>query len=273
VLGALSVRMPASDPMDDPRAKLVSDLAAQAGLVLRNVSLVEDLRESRRRLVAAQDLERRKLERNIHDGAQQQLVALTVKLRLARKVLDKDPTRVDGMLDELAGETQRALEDLRDLARGIYPPLLADQGLGPALEAQARRSTVPVAVEADGVGRYTPELEAAVYFSCLEALQNVAKYADATAATVQLREAAGRLEFSIRDDGVGFDAGATSYGTGLQGIADRLAAFGGTLAVASAPGAGTAISGSLPARAAGAKVSDDGASLAVPAEPMGATRP
>jgi len=273
VLGALSVRMPASDPMDEPRAKLVSDLAAQAGLVLRNVSLVEDLRESRRRLVAAQDLERRKLERNIHDGAQQQLVALTVKLRLARQVLDKDPTRVDGMLDELAGETQRALEDLRDLARGIYPPLLADQGLGAALEAQARRSTVPVSVEADGVGRYTPELEAAVYFSCLEALQNVAKYADATAATVQLREAAGRLEFLIRDDGVGFDAGTTSYGTGLQGIADRLAAFGGTLAVASTPGGGTAISGSLPARAAGAKVSDDGASLAVPAEPMGATRP
>src|SRR6185369_1490673 len=128
VLGALSVRMPASDPMDEPRAKLVSDLAAQAGLVLRNVSLVEDLRESRRRLVA-----------------------LTVKLRLARQVLDKDPTRVDGMLDELAGETQRALEDLRDLARGIYPPLLADQGLAAALEAQARRSLVPVTVEADGV--------------------------------------------------------------------------------------------------------------------------
>jgi signal transduction histidine kinase len=273
VLGALSVRMPASDPMDDPRAKLVSDLAAQAGLVLRNVSLVEDLRESRRRLVAAQDHERRKLERNIHDGAQQQLVALTVKLRLARQVLDKDPARVDGMLDELAGETQKALEDLRDLARGIYPPLLADQGLGAALEAQARRSTVPVSVEVDGVGRYTPELEAAVYFSCLEALQNVAKYADATAVTVRLREAAGRLEFSIRDDGVGFDAATTSYGTGLQGIADRLAAFGGALAVASTPGSGTAITGSLPAQAAGAKVSADGAPPAVPAEPMGATRP
>jgi signal transduction histidine kinase len=273
VLGALSVSMPANDPIDDPRTELVNGLAAQAGLVLRNVGLLEDLRESRRRLVAAQDLERRKLERNIHDGAQQQLVALTVKLRLARQVLSKDPTRVDGMLDELAGDTQRALEDLRDLARGIYPPLLADQGLAAALEAQARRSPVPVTVEADGVGRYAPEVEAAVYFSCLEALQNVAKYAEASAATVQLSESPGRLEFRIHDDGVGFDAAATSYGTGLQGIADRLAAFGGALAVASTPGSGTAITGSLPAQAAGAKVSADGAPPAVKAEPMGATRP
>jgi signal transduction histidine kinase len=273
VLGALSVSMPANDPIDDPRTELVNGLAAQAGLVLRNVGLLEDLRESRRRLVAAQDLERRKLERNIHDGAQQQLVALTVKLRLARQVLSKDPTRVDGMLDELAGDTQRALEDLRDLARGIYPPLLADQGLAAALEAQARRSPVPVTVEADGVGRYAPEVEAAVYFSCLEALQNVAKYAEASAATVQLSESPGRLEFRIHDDGVGFDAAATSYGTGLQGIADRLAAFGGALAVASTPGSGTAITGSLPAQAAGAKVSADGAPPVVPAEPMGATRP
>jgi signal transduction histidine kinase len=273
VLGALSVTMPANDPIDEPRTELVTGLAAQAGLVLRNVGLLEDLRESRRRLVAAQDLERRKLERNIHDGAQQQLVALTVKLRLARQVLEKDPTRVDGMLDELAGETQQALEDLRDLARGIYPPLLADQGLGAALDAQARRSPVPVTVEADGVGRYAPEVEAAVYFSCLEALQNVAKYADANAAAVQLREAPGRLEFRINDDGVGFDATATSYGTGLQGIADRLAALGGALAVASTPGGGTAISGSLPAQPADAKVSRHGALRAVPAEPMGATRP
>jgi signal transduction histidine kinase len=235
--------------------------------------LVEDLRESRRRLVAAQDLERRKLERNIHDGAQQQLVALTVKLRLARQVLGKDPARVDGMLEDLAGETQRALEDLRDLARGIYPPLLADKGLGAALEAQASRSPVPVSVEADGVGRYVPEVEAAVYFSCLEAMQNIAKYAAATSATIQLREVPGRLEFSIRDDGVGFDAAATSYGTGLQGIADRLAALGGALVVVSTPGSGTAITGSLPAQTAGAKVSADGALPGVPAEPLGATRP
>ncbi|HEV8087756.1 MAG TPA: histidine kinase [Actinomycetota bacterium] len=273
VLGALSVSMPARDPIDEPRTELINGLAAQAGLVLRNVGLLEDLRESRRRLVAAQDLERRKLERNIHDGAQQQLVALTVKLRLARQVLAKDPSRVDGMLGELAGETQRALEDLRDLARGIYPPLLADQGLGAALEAQARRSPVPVAVETDGVGRYAPEVEAAVYFSCLEALQNVAKYAGATAATIQLAAAPDRLVFRIHDNGVGFDADATSYGTGLQGIADRLAALGGALVVASTPGGGTAITGSLPAREADAKVSPDGALPAVAAKAMGAARP
>jgi signal transduction histidine kinase len=273
VLGALSVTMPPNDPIDAPRAELVGGLAAQAGLVLSNVGLLEDLRESRRRLVAAQDLERRKLERNIHDGSQQQLVALAVKLRLARSVLEKDPARVDAMLDELASETQQALEDLRDLARGIYPPLLADQGLGAALDAQARRSPVPVSVEADGVGRYPPEVEAAVYFSCLEALQNVAKYAGATAATVALREAPGRLEFRVNDDGVGFDAGATSYGTGLQGMADRLAALGGTLAVTSMPGRGTAITGSLPARAADAKVAVDAKAHAVPTAPMGATRP
>jgi signal transduction histidine kinase len=273
VLGALSVTMPPNDPIDAPRAELVGGLAAQAGLVLSNVGLLEDLRESRRRLVAAQDLERRKLERNIHDGAQQQLVALTVKLRLARTVLEKDPARVDAMLDELAAATQQALEDLRDLARGIYPPLLADQGLGAALEAQARRSPVPVTVHAAGVGRHPPEVEAAVYFSCLEALQNVAKYAAATAATVELREVPGRLEFRINDDGVGFDARATSYGTGLQGIADRLAALGGALAVVSTPGSGTAISASLPAQAADAKVGTDGTSVAVQTEPLGAARP
>jgi len=272
VLGALSVRMPVNDPIDEPRTELVNGLAAQAGLVLRNVGLLEDLRESRRRLVAAQDLERRKLERNIHDGAQQQLVALTVKLRLARQVLAKDPSRVDGMLEALAGETQQALEDLRDLARGIYPPLLADQGLGAALEAQARRSVVPVVVSAAGLGRYPQEVEAAVYFSCLEALQNVAKYADATAAQVELRAHDGRIEFSVIDDGVGFDATRTGYGTGLQGIADRLAVLDGSLVVRSTAGKGTAITGSLPVPAADAKVRADRDLSEMSAPPVDAAR-
>ena len=246
VLGALSVRMPASDPIDEPRAKLVSDLAAQAGLVLRNVSLVEDLRESRRRLVEAQDSERRKLERNIHDGAQQQLVALTVKLRLARTLLERDPGQADRMLDELGTETQEALEDLRDLARGIYPPLLADQGLAAALEAQARKSPVPAAVHADGVSRYPEAVEAAAYFSCLEAMQNVSKYAQATAVRIDLAQSDGVLEFRVHDDGVGFDPDETGYGTGLQGIADRLAVLDGSLLVTSRPGDGTTIVGVLP---------------------------
>jgi signal transduction histidine kinase len=150
------------------------------------------------------------------------------------------------MLADLQAETNQALEDLRDLARGIYPPLLADKGLGPALESQARRSPIPVAVEVDGIGRYPPEAEAAVYFSCLEALQNVAKYARANSATVRLSQANGTLSFEVADDGQGFDPGAAERGSGLQGIADRLAALGGELVVRSASGAGTTVLGTLP---------------------------
>jgi signal transduction histidine kinase len=245
LLGALSVTMPASDPMRPDKERLVADLASQAGLVLRNVGLVEELRESRRRLVAAQDHERRKLERNIHDGAQQQLVALAVKARLARQLVDRDPGRTEEMLRQIEDETTVALDDLRDLARGIYPPLLADKGLGPALEAQARKAALPVEVLAQGVGRFPQELEAAVYFSCLEALQNVTKYAGATHATIELRAEGSALRFAVVDDGCGFDPVAVS-GSGLQGVSDRLAAVGGTFDVESAPGAGTVVTGRIP---------------------------
>jgi signal transduction histidine kinase len=264
ILGALSVRMPANDPIDDSRARLVTDLAAQAGLVMRNASLVEDLRESRRRLVAAQDLERRKLERNIHDGAQQQLVALAVKLRLAQSLIVRDPDRAEALLTELLSESNRALDDLRDLARGIYPPLLADKGLAAALEAQAARSPVPTTVASDGVGRYPQEIEAAAYFSCLEALQNIAKYADARAVSITLTTSDGRLVFRIADDGVGFDPAATGYGTGLLGIADRLAVLDGSLLVDSSPGQGTRIIGSLPVPAEDARVAEPEPAIALP---------
>jgi signal transduction histidine kinase len=250
VLGALSVSMPANDPMNPTKETLIKDLAAQAGLVLRNVRLIEELRGSRRRIVAAQDERARKLERNIHDGAQQQLVAIQVKLRLTDGMIERDPAKAHALLAELQRESNEALEDLRDLARGIYPPLLADKGLPTALEAQARKSTVPVVIRGDGTGRYTPEIESAVYFSCLEALQNVAKYAEASRVTVELTQTNGNLAFEVRDDGRGFNASTTSYGTGLQGIADRLAALGGELAVTSAPGDGTAGAGRLPVEAA-----------------------
>ena len=250
VLGALSVSMPANDPMNPTKEALIKDLAAQAGLVLRNVRLIEELRGSRRRIVAAQDERARKLERNIHDGAQQQLVAIQVKLRLADGMIERDAAKAHALLAELQRESNEALEDLRDLARGIYPPLLADRGLAAALDAQARKASVLVTVDADGIGRFEPEVEAAVYFSCLEALQNVAKYADASAATIRLSNGSGELRFEIRDDGRGFDPTARSYGTGLQGIADRLAAVGGELAVTSAPGDGTAVAGRLPVEAA-----------------------
>jgi signal transduction histidine kinase len=261
LLGALSVEMPASDPMTPDKERLVADLASQAGLVLRNVALVEELRESRRRLVAAQDHERRKLERNIHDGAQQQLVALAVKARLARQFVARDPTKTEEMLGQIEAETQTALDDLRDLARGIYPPLLADKGLGSALDAQARKASFPVQVDADGVGRLPQDVEAAVYFSCLEALQNIAKYAQASNATIELRLEASTFSFAVSDDGCGFDTSSVS-GSGLQGVTDRLAAIGGTFEVESAPGAGTTVSGRVPIRSQSpAEAGDVGGSM------------
>jgi signal transduction histidine kinase len=248
LLGALSVAMPPNDPMNPSKERLVRDLASQAGLVLRNVRLVEELRASQRRLVTAQDQERRRLERNIHDGAQQQLVALSVKTRLARDLTARDPAKAAEMLTQIDAEIQTALGDLRDLARGIYPPLLVDKGLGAALDAQARRSPVPITIRADGLGRYAPEVEAAVYFSCLEALQNVAKYAEASSATVILAQSNGHLTFEVVDDGRGFDPASQGSGTGLQGIADRLGALHGDLTVRSEPGAGTRVRGRIEVR-------------------------
>ena len=185
LLGALSLEKRTGETLSATEQKLVKDLAGQAGLVLRNVRLteellarLEDLKASRQRLVAAQDEERRKLERNLHDGAQQQLVALSVKARLAQQLARRDPAQVALMLEQIQSDTNDALENLRDLARGIYPPLLQDKGLVAALEAQARKAVVPTAVQGNGIGRFGQDVEAAVYFSCLEALQNIAKYAE-----------------------------------------------------------------------------------------------
>ncbi|MFN8233042.1 MAG: histidine kinase [Actinomycetota bacterium] len=250
-LGALAIGMRADDPMDPTKAKLARDLAAQAGLVLRNVRLVEELRASRRRIVTAQDARAKTLERNIHDGAQQQLVALAVQLRLLEGTVDRDPAKAKTMAADLQAATNAALEDLRDLARGIYPPLLADKGLTAALQAQANKAAVPTRVDADGLGRYAPETEATVYFCVLEALNNVAKYARADAATVRLVASNGDLRFSVTDDGVGFDPAATGYGTGLQGMADRLDAVGGRLEITSDVGVGTTVSGVVGTRTAG----------------------
>jgi signal transduction histidine kinase len=252
-LGAVSVAMPANDPIDPTKERLVADLAGQAGIVLRNVRLTEELRgriddlqAAQQRLVKAQDDERRRLERNIHDGAQQQLVALSVRIRLAERFLDRDTERVRAMLAELQSDMNEALEDLRDLARGIFPPLLADKGLAAALEGQVRKAAFPVEVRAHGIGRYPKEVETATYFSCLEALQNVAKYAGASHAIVTLSDGDGRLLFEVADDGAGFEPSRVGYGTGLQGIADRLGALNGTLSVSSSPGMGTKVVGTIP---------------------------
>jgi signal transduction histidine kinase len=246
LLGALTVATSRREPLTESQEKLLEDLAGQAGLVLRNVRLIEELRASRQRLVAAQDEERRRLERNIHDGAQQQLVALAVKIRLARTLSDRDVEKAQALLEQLQGEAQEALENLRDLARGIYPPLLADKGLGAALESQARKVTVPVAVAPNGIGRYPAEVEATVYFCVLEALQNVVKYADASHVNVQLSPEDGSLVFRVTDDGRGFDPATAGRGAGLHNMGDRVEALGGTLEVRSSPGHGTTIIGRLP---------------------------
>jgi signal transduction histidine kinase len=253
LLGALTVTKRHGESLSPMEEKLLNDLAHQAGLVLKNFGLtadlkarLEDLRSSRQRLVAAQDEERRRLERNLHDGAQQNLVALKVNLGLVEIMSARDPHKAKDMLASLKADADEALETLRDLARGIYPPLLADQGLNYALQAQARKATIPVTVEGDGFGRYPQEAEAAVYFCVLEALQNVQKYAGASSAVVRLFEVERLLQFEVYDDGRGFDGAHTSRGAGLTNMEDRLEALGGTLTIASEPGRFTRISGRLP---------------------------
>ena len=253
LLGALTVTKPPNEPLSAADAKLVDDLAAQAGLVLRNVRLteelrarLEDLRASRQRLVTAQDAAARRLERNIHDGAQQQLVALAVKLNLAESLIGGDQDKERALIAQLKVEARDALENLRDLARGIYPPLLADQGLVAALSSQARKAPLPVEVAANGLGRYPQEAEAAVYFCCLEALQNVAKYSGASHAVIRLSGDEGHVGFSVEDDGAGFDVEGAKRGSGLTNMDDRISALGGTLEVRSRPGAGTTIAASIP---------------------------
>lgn len=256
LFGALSVTKPANESLTPTEEKLLADLGRQAGLVLRNVQLTADLlarlaelRASRQRLIAAQDETRRRLERNLHDGAQQQLVALKVGLSLAEGMAEDLGEEGRGLLDMLGAlKTQMgdALENLRDLARGIYPPLLAAEGLPAALASQARKATVPVDVQARDVGRYDQDAEAAVYFCVLEALQNISKYAEARSVVIRLHEEDGSLRFEVKDDGKGFDVATTPTGAGCHNMSDRLEALDGELQIRSAPGEGTSVIGSLP---------------------------
>jgi signal transduction histidine kinase len=246
-LGSLRVTSSPREPLTPAGERLVQAVAGQAGLVLRNVVLIEDLRASRQRLVAAADEARRGLERDLHDGAQQQLIALRITLGLARQMVQNSPEEAASLLAQTEHAAADALDELRDLARGIYPPLLADLGLAAALEAQAQKAALPVTIEARGTGRYSQEIEAALYFSILEALQNTAKYAQASAARVTLCRDGQFLVFTVDDDGTGFDQAKTSMGTGMQGMADRMAALGGSLQITSAPGRGTQVTGRVPA--------------------------
>jgi signal transduction histidine kinase len=254
LLGALSIVKRRGDPVSPTEQKLIDDLAHQAGLVLRNVGLaaelrdrLDELRASRQRLVRAQDEERRRLERNLHDGAQRHLVALKVNLGLAQSLVDSKPDQAKTAVTQLKADADEVLETLRDLARGIYPPLLADKGLVVALESQARKATLPITVDAEHVERYPQDVEATVYFCVLEALQNVQKYAGASHVIVRLRAGDRALAFEVADDGSGFDTTTVKPGSGLTNMVDRVEALGGNVEVISQPGAGTRVRGDLPA--------------------------
>lgn len=259
-LGDIWVAKHPGESLTPAEEKLLSELASEAGLALSNVRLAaelqarldelsvqaEELRASRQRIVAAQDVAARRLERDLHDGAQHHLVALAVKQQLVARLMRDDPEKAGVLLEELHAETSDALENLRNLARGVYPPLLADEGLVAALESQARKVPVPVTIEASSIGRYPPEAEAAVYFCYLEALQNVAKHAKASSCVVRIASLDGVLSFAVSDNGPGFDPQTTPPGSGLTNMADRIAALGGVLTVESAVGRGTSVRGRLP---------------------------
>lgn len=255
LLGALTLDKPRGESISEGDIDLTERLAAGVGVLLGNLRLTAELQErldelsrSRQRIVSAQDDARRRMERDIHDGAQQQLVALKIKLGLARTLADKaGADKSAGLLGQLATDADGAVETLRELARGIYPPLLEAEGLAVAVESQAKKSPLPVTVHAKGVGRHEPGTEAAIYFCILEALNNVAKYANATSAHVRIDEDDGHIGFTVEDNGSGFEPASVNGGSGLVGMADRLDTLGGSLEVFSRPGHGTVVSGSVPA--------------------------
>jgi signal transduction histidine kinase len=240
--------------------RVLADLARQVGLALHNAQLdtalqtsldelrrqADELRASRARVVASGDAERRRVERNLHDGAQQHLVALAVNLRLTKDVVTEDPAMAAQMLDELGEAVQETIRELRELAHGIYPPLLVDSGLGEALKAVVNRSPLDTELITDGIGRYGGDVEAAVYFCCLEALQNAGKHAPSSHVVVRVWEESGSLLFEVRDDGPGFDVRTAQRGHGYVNMMDRLGAIGGAVRWESEIGHGTAIRGSLP---------------------------
>ena len=261
LLGLILVeRSPAAELFSEDDDRILGDLAREVGLALHNMrldaalqeSLAElqaqaaQLRESRARIVASGDAERRRVERNLHDGAQQNLVALAIGLRLARDLLETDPREAGRLLDQMNGEVQNAVAELRELAHGIYPPLLADGGLAPALEAAAGRSTQRVDVEITTAARFDEDTEAAVYFCCLEALQNSSKHAPGAMVRLEVRCDSGTLFFQVSDDGPGFDPDSTPRGHGLVNMTDRVGAIGGSVRWTSKPGEGVTVSGSVP---------------------------
>lgn len=210
----------------------------------------DQLRASRTRVVAAADIERRRMERDLHDGAQQQLVLLGLKLAMAQRLIDRDAAEATAMHSELRADLDKALSELRDLAHGIYPAVLENEGLPAALGEAVERAAIPAELRCDRAGRYPPELEAAIYFCCLEALQNAAKHAGQGArVTVDLAERDRSLVFVVADDGLGYDTTAGLAGVGVQNMTDRIGALGGELTTESTPGSGTTILGRIALKA------------------------
>lgn len=259
LIGALTVTQVPGQTLSPIDLRLLADIAAEAGLVLRSVGLTaelsasldalsaqtDELRASRQRIVSAQEDERRRLERNIHDGAQQHLVALLLQLRLVRTLLSRDPARAAPMIPPLCAVVRAAEQTIGELAQGIHPPVLAEQGLAEAIRRQIAH-LAGVAVEDDNVARYPPEVEAAAYFACLEAVQNASKHAPGADVVVRLAEESDELAFSVRDDGTGFEPHLAESGSGLTNMRDRLTALGGSLELSSGPGLGTCVTGRLP---------------------------
>jgi signal transduction histidine kinase len=235
--------------LEDP--DLLEAVGAAAALALRREQLehelrakVQELEQSRSRMIRFGMAERRRLERDLHDGAQQRLVSLALDLRLAREMVSQNPRQAEKVLDGASDELGQALEELRELARGIHPALLSDRGLDPAVETLARRAPVPVEVEAQLGDRVPEPVELAAYFVVSEALTNVVKYANASQARVRVERVNGRVLVEVADDGVG--GAEPGRGSGLRGLADRIAALGGNFEVDSAPGVGTTIRASIP---------------------------
>lgn len=239
LLGLLTVTKPAGEQVTPPEDALLGHVASQAGLVLRNLRLIEDLRSSRERLVSSQDHERRRLERDLHDGAQQSLVSVALLLRMAMTYAEDEPNGIGLSVTEAASQLQGAIAELRELARGLHPAILTETGLGPALTSLAERSPVPVRVTCTLRDRLPAAVEATLYFVVAESLTNVARYAAASAVDVRVHREGDVVTAEVVDDGVG--GADVARGSGLRGLADRAAVVDGRLDVTSPAGAGTRV--------------------------------
>jgi PAS domain S-box-containing protein len=237
--------------MDGALFDVTERRAAEEALRRREIeeARTEELRASRARIVEAADAARRKIERDLHDGAQQRLVAMALEVRLAKARVEKQPDDAAPFLERLAEELKEASSELRELARGIHPAVLTERGLGPAIAALAARAPVPVEVIEVPEDRLPPATETTAYFTVAEALTNVAKYAQASYATVRLAVEGPAMEIEVRDDGVG--GAKASTGSGLSGLADRVGAIDGSLTVESPPGEGTVVRAVVPVPVAG----------------------